>query len=91
MTYTPSAGRSTRLLGIKVSRQHELFSDLERSYLYILEHSDVVQDIREQFPLLHLDQTIAIADELGIKHLSDPQIGENTVMTTDFLVTVKTK
>ncbi|ONG89924.1 transposase [Bacillus cereus] len=47
-----SLGRSTRLKGIKTSRQHEFLSDLERNYFYLTEFSDVITDIREQFPLL---------------------------------------
>lgn len=83
-----SLGRSTRLKGIKTSRQHEFLSDLERNYFYLTEHSDFIFDIREQFPLLPLEETIVIADELGIKHSTDPKTGEQIVMTTDFLLTV---
>lgn len=83
-----SLGRSTRLKGIKTGRQHEFLSDLERNYFYLTEHSDFVFDIREQFPLLPLEETIVIADELGIKHSTDPKTGEPIVMTTDFLLTV---
>ncbi|MGK9484730.1 TnsA endonuclease N-terminal domain-containing protein [Bacillus tropicus] len=83
-----SLGRSTRLKGIKTSRQHEFLSDLERNYFYLTEHSDFIFDIREQFPLLPLEETIVIADELGIKHSIDPKTGEPIVMTTDFLLTV---
>ncbi|MCC0761157.1 MULTISPECIES: heteromeric transposase endonuclease subunit TnsA [Bacillus] len=83
-----SLGRSTRLKGIKTSRQHEFLSDLERNYFYLTEHSDFVFDIREQFPLLPLEETIVIADELGIKHSTNPKTGEPIVMTTDFLLTV---
>ncbi|HDX9578519.1 TPA: heteromeric transposase endonuclease subunit TnsA [Bacillus pseudomycoides] len=83
-----SLGRSTRLKGIKTSRQHEFLSDLERNYFYLTEHSDFIFDIREQFPLLPLEETIVIADELGIKHSTDPKTGEPIVMTTDFLLTV---
>lgn len=61
-----SMGRSTRLKGIKTNRQHEFLSDLERNYFYLTEYSDFVVDIREQFPLLPLEETIVIADELGI-------------------------
>jgi len=43
----PSLGRATRLKGIKTGRQHELLPDIERNYLYILEFSDKVIDIRE--------------------------------------------
>nr|WP_239499979.1 transposase [Bacillus pseudomycoides] len=67
-----SLGRSTRLKGIKTSRQHEFLSDLERNYFYITEYSYFV-----------------IADELGIKHPTDPKTGEPIVMTKDFLLSVE--
>ena len=84
----PSAGRTHREMGMKVPRQYTFFSDLENRYFNILEYSFSVVDIREQFPLLPLEETILIADELGIKHPTDPFTGENIVMTTDFLITV---
>ncbi|PFU56995.1 TnsA endonuclease N-terminal domain-containing protein [Bacillus thuringiensis] len=83
-----SLGRSTRLKGIKTGRQHEFLSDLERNYFYLTEHSDFIVDIREQFPLLPLEETIVIAEELGVKHPINPKTGETIVMTTDFLLTV---
>lgn len=86
----PSLGRVTRVKGMKTNRQHELLSDMERNYFYILEYSDKVIDIREQFPLLPIEDTISIADELGISHPRNPETGEAVVMTTDFLVTIST-
>ncbi|KGA96363.1 transposase [Alkalihalobacillus alcalophilus ATCC 27647 = CGMCC 1.3604] len=83
-----SLGRSTRLKGIKTGRQHGFLSDLERNYFYLTEFSDVIVDIREQFPLLPQEETIVIAEELGIKHPADPKTGVQIVMTTDFLLTV---
>lgn len=83
----PSLGRSTRLKGIKTNRQHEFLSDTERNYFYLLEFSDCVTDIREQFPLLPLEETISIANELGIEHPTNPKTGEYIVMITDFLIT----
>src|SRR5699024_12046965 len=47
-----------------------------------------VLDIREQFPLLPQEETIVIAEELGIKHPADPKTGDPIVMSTDFLLTV---
>lgn len=82
-----SLGRSTRLKGIKIPRQYEFLSDLERNYFYLLEYSDYVVDIREQFPLLELEETMIIANELGIKHPAHPETKEPIVMTTDFVVT----
>ncbi|BDB03258.1 TnsA endonuclease N-terminal domain-containing protein [Clostridium botulinum] len=85
----PSLGRSTRLKGIKTKRQHEFLSDMERNYFYLLEFSDSVADIREQFPLLPLEDTIFIAEELGLEHPKNPITGEFIVMTTDFFISVK--
>lgn len=87
----PSLGRVTRVKGMKTNRQHELLSDMERNYFYILEYSDDVTDIREQYPLLPIEDTIAIANDLGIKHPSNPETGEYIVMTTDFLITLSLK
>ena len=61
---------------------------MERNYFYLTEYPDFVVDIREQFPLLPLEETIVIADELGIKHPTDSKTHEPIVMTTDFLLTV---
>lgn len=84
----PSLGRVTRLKGIKTCRQHEFLSDLERNFFYIMEYSDTVIDIREQFPLLPLEETILIAKELGIEHPKNPDTDEFVVMTTDFFITL---
>ena len=84
-----SLGRSTRMLGWKTDRINHCLSDLERNYLLLLDWSDKVIDIREQFPLLPLEQTLQIANELNIKHPTDPKTKQPIVMTTDFLVTIK--
>ena len=83
----PSTGRSSRLLGDTTKRTHHLLSDLERGVCLALDGSAAVIDIREQFPLPRED-TIAIAGEMGVKH---PRHGGiDIVMTTDFLVDVRT-
>lgn len=82
-----SLGRVTRVKGVKTGRQHELLSDMERNYFYLLEFSNDVVDIREQYPLLPLEDTLTIAMELGISHPKDPKTNEPIVMTTDFLIT----
>lgn len=53
-----------------------------------MEYSDSVVDIREQYPLLPIEETLLIAKELGIKHPTDPRTREPVVMTTDFIVSV---
>ena len=84
----PSKGRSSRIRGIKTGRQHDLLSDMERNYFYFLDYSNRIEDIREQFPLLPIEDTILIAKELGIEHPKNPKTGEFIVMTTDFLVAI---
>jgi len=84
-----SLGRSSRLKGIKTGRQHEFLSDLERNYFHITEFSDYVIDIKEQFPLLPQEETLLIAEELGITHPKNPKTGEPIVITTDFLLIVE--
>ncbi|MDD4363980.1 MAG: TnsA endonuclease N-terminal domain-containing protein [Atribacterota bacterium] len=85
----PSLGRSSRLKGNKVPRQFDFLSDLERNFFYLLEFSDHVIDIKEQYSLLPVEETMSIADELGIKHPRDRKTGEYFPMTTDFLITYR--
>jgi hypothetical protein len=87
----PSIGRSTRGVGWTTGRQHTFLSDLERDYFYVLDYSDDVTEIREQYPLLPLEETKLIADKLGIEHPKDPKTGVDIVMTTDFVITYKDK
>lgn len=83
-----SEGYLTRHLGWKSKRIHHTLSEHERRYLYYLEWLDEVVDIREQFPLLPIERTQEIADQLGIKY---PHYqGVPVVMTTDFMITLKT-
>lgn len=84
----PSNGRVHRVMGWKTEREHHLLSDLEYSYFCLCDWADNVIDIREQFPL-DREMTIAIADELGIKHPIDNKSSTPIVMTTDFFLTVK--
>ena len=84
----PSLGRSSRPRGIKTGRQHEFLSDLERNYFMMLEFCDDVVDIREQFPL-ELQETLLIAEELGLKYPMHPVTKEAITMTSDFCITLK--
>jgi len=84
-----SHGLASRIKGWKTGRVHHLLSELETSYFYLLEWSLYVMDIREQFPLLPLEETLAIAEQCGIAHPKDPRNKEPVVMTTDFVLTVR--
>jgi len=87
----PSTGRSTRGVGWTTGRQHTFLSDLERDYFYALDFADEVTDIREQYPLLPLEETKLIAEKLSVEHPKDPKTGVDIVMTTDFVITYKDK
>lgn len=84
----PSQGLATRIKGWKTARVHHFLSQLEYHYFYLLEWSHFVVDIREQYPL-DLDETLAIAEGLGIRHPAAPGSRNPAVMTTDFLITLR--
>ncbi|HLW00387.1 MAG TPA: TnsA endonuclease N-terminal domain-containing protein [Ktedonobacterales bacterium] len=84
----PSEGLVSRIKGWKNGRVYHLMSKLERRYFYILEWSSQVIDVREQFPLLPLEETLAIAKGCGFQHPTDPQTKQPVVMTTDFVITL---
>lgn len=83
----PSKGKSTRIKGWKTGREHHLLSQLETDYFYMVEWSEQVIDIREQFPL-ELSETQEIASRCGVVHPTNPKSKEPVVMTTDFVITV---
>lgn len=84
-----SKGYSVRILGHKTGRIHHLLSHSELYYFCLLDWSEKVLDIREQFPL-RLSETMEIAAEAGIRHPWDNRSRFPYVMTTDFLVTTGT-
>jgi hypothetical protein len=86
-----SNGYATREKGWKTGRKHQFLSDLELHYLYTLEWSPYVEDIREQYPLLPLEKTLAIAEEIGVQHPRENGAnGPYKVITTDFFIIVRT-
>lgn len=82
-----SQGRKTRAAGHTVSRKHDLFSDLETHFFLLADYAQDVIDIREQFPLLPIDLSIQIAQEMGVRHPRNRKTGKLVVMTTDFVLT----
>jgi hypothetical protein len=84
----PSNGLVHRIRGWKTQREHHFLSTLECDYFYVLEWSPLVCDVREQYPLLPLTETLALAEKCGFRHPTDPKTKEPIVMTTDFIVTV---
>lgn len=85
-----NSGRSHRIFGWKTGRIHQLLSDLELYFFLESQWDDNCVDIREQYPLLPISDTMLIANNLGIRHPSiKNKAGEEVVMTTDFVLTVK--
>lgn len=83
-----SRGKSRKVPGIKVDRTYEVLSGLEYQYLNVLEFSENVVDIREQFPIFPTEAALEIACDLGIAYPKYPSTTVLFVMTTDFLITV---
>lgn len=84
-----SKGLSSRMHSLKTGREHHLLSKIEAGLFLVLDWSDSVIDIREQFPLDRED-TRRISAEMGVRHPADPQSRIDVVMTTDFVATVRT-
>lgn len=83
-----SIGRSRKTPGIKSDRIHHTLSDLEYYYLLLLEFSDEVIDIREQYPLFATTRARDIAAEMGIRYPMYSGTQVPFVLTSDFVVTV---
>jgi hypothetical protein len=84
-----SRGRCHRIRGWKHGRVHHLLSDLEAYVFYTYEWSQEVVEIKEQFPLLPLEETLAIAEEIGVRHPVDPITKCPIVMSTDLVLKVR--
>lgn len=85
----PSSGRVSRVKGSKTNRLHHCLSKLEWMFFWTLEWSQIVIDIREQYPL-DIEETLAIAATLGIRHPVNRKTKAPVPLTTDFVVTIKT-
>ena len=72
-----------------MDRLHHLLSDTEFACFLTLEFSELVIDIREQFPLFPTEQAIDVAKQLGIRYPLYHGTQLHFVMTTDFLVTLQ--
>lgn len=80
-------GTLVRLASRTVGRTLLLASKKEAATLYSLEWLQRLQDIKEQYPLLPLEDTQAIAEAFGITHPRNNSPRFDVVMTTDLLVT----
>ena len=83
----PSEGFSSRQPGWKFNRVCHFLSNNELRYFYSLEWADNVTDIREQYPM-KLEDTLKIAEQLGIKHPINTKNDVPYVMSSDFMITM---
>lgn len=84
-----SQGTISRIAGYKTGRVHHFLSSGETDYFYLLEWSDEVVDIREQYPLQNITLAMDIASAAGIRYPKDPISGFPYVLTCDFFITTK--
>jgi len=84
-----SHGTVSRIYSAKTNRVHHLLSNNELYYFYLLEWSDRVIDIREQFPLADIQTAMGIASKSNIRYPTDNASGFPYVMTCDFMVTTQ--
>ena len=84
-----SLGHASRVPGWKTGREHHLMSNHELDFFFMLEWSSRVADIREQYPLLPVEETVAIASALGIRHPTNAKTKRPIALTTDFLITAR--
>jgi len=82
-----SKGLSTRVFSYKTNRVHHFLSRNELRFFYILEWSERVLDIREQFPLLDIELATGIAQRADIRYPRDNISGFPHVLTCDFMIT----
>ena len=57
-------------------------------FIYIF-CSDRIINIREQYPLFLVSDTEEIAKKLDVKYPKHPRTNISTVITTDFIITIK--
>lgn len=85
----PSKGISARIPGEKTHRLHHLFSRNEIAFFYLLEANEDVLDIREQYPLLDVLDTVRISEKAGINHPRDPVSRYPYAFTSDFFIVTR--
>ncbi|MCP5207847.1 MAG: TnsA endonuclease N-terminal domain-containing protein [Hahellaceae bacterium] len=84
-----STGRTVRSTGMTIERAYFCASGVEYEFFLLLDWADEVVDIFDQFPLLPLESTLAIAEAQQIPHPKDRKSKVDTVLSTDFVFEVQ--
>ncbi|MCP5297315.1 MAG: TnsA endonuclease N-terminal domain-containing protein [Rhodocyclaceae bacterium] len=82
----PNRGESFRAWCFKTGRTHHYHSVLEYRHHFVAEMQEEVDDIREQYPYLPMEETVHLASRLGIAHPSFG--GQLNTLTIDSLLTI---
>ena len=82
-----SRGVVSRVKSRTTGRVHHLMSNNELAYFYVLDWSDRVTDIREQYPLSDFESAAKIASQMRVKYPTDNVSGYPYVLTCDFMIT----
>lgn len=82
----PSRGQSRRVSSEKTGRVHHLLSLTEFDFFIFFEWHQAVIDIREQYALLPVEETVELACQCGIRPPCK-RGNEVTVVTSDFVIT----
>lgn len=80
----PSRGTSSVIEGILTGRRHHLLSELEATYLFLLERRSNVVNVLDQWPILDIDGTLELCASSGVRH--PYRRGYPEPFTIDFLV-----
>lgn len=87
----PTKASSHIIQGYTTGRSHEVLSKLERDYCLILDSHPNVVDIREKVPRIDIEMDINNAESIGIKYPVDNKTNIPFILTSDFLIDIKTK
>jgi hypothetical protein len=77
--------------GIKNARVHLFFSEMEYCVFNIFDfdEEDLIIDIRENYPILPVEDTLLVAASINVPHPKDKKTGKPYVRSVDFIITYK--
>jgi hypothetical protein len=82
-------GLNNRPCGLTIQREYQLRNNQEYYYFRILDLCPTIVDIREHYPITEIDETLEIANRLGIKHPTKPVSNQPEVLTIEYFITIE--
>lgn len=80
-------GLNNRPCGLTIKREYQLRTNQEYYYFQALDLYPSIVDIREHFPIIDIEESISIAEALNIRHPTEPNSNQPSVLTVEFFVT----